>query len=519
MTRTRCSAHGGHRPVSGCSPPQPNTPAGGVASPSPPLGRFVQVLTGEVARFAETHGLGFDDRSLLEHLLLAADHRSGAITPFSLTDLACDLGLGPSGRRTLRGRLERLSAAGAVSWVAPSSASPGRIEVLVYARLVHAGAADRRRGFVQIVPSALTALAQRYHLSPTATALLTRLLVQADPRTQTVMVTTATALARELALGWRRLSPALDELGRAASVEWSPGRPVRVLAYDSLVRTTPSSPGTAARSDGDRAADASHRAPAAAISRGPQDVLPRVQDQDLKPKTTPPDPPRAPAVTGADQRGWGLVVDLEAQLTEAQRQALHQPADRGRLAQLATELGRLASGGWTADELLAHVGAELPGSWRSPARLLWARAQALPTAPPNPDDLRAAADAVRTASQIQAARAYAANQAAVGFLEAAEIVARLAECYSGEALEAALVVLAQCRPDDDVAGAVRHIAESSPPRWPSPHVGPLCPPYPGDDPEAHSGEGEEGRGRRRAAGAAGPVEVGRLLADAGEGWA
>ena len=469
-------------------------------------------MAGELARFAADHGLGFDDRSVLEHLLLAADHRSGMIAPFSLTDLARDLGLGPSGRRTLGGRLKRLEAVGALTWV--GGGRPGRLEILVYGRLVHAGAADRRRGFVQIVPAALAELAGHHHLSPTAAALLSRLLVQADARTHLVVATTSAALANTVALGWRRLGPALEELAGAGAVEWGPGRPLRVLAYDRLVRSAAPGPASA-RSDGDRAGHPPERASNGTKSRGSQDVLPREQDQDLNPKTTPPDPPEARAVPGTDRRGWALVVDLEAKLTEPQRLALHQPADRGRLAQLATELGRLAGGGWTSEELLAHVGAELPGSWRSPARLLWARAQALPTAPPNPEDLRAAADAARAASQIQAARAHAANQAAVDFLESAEIVARLAECYRGEELEAALAALAQCRPGDDVAGAVRELGQSPPGR--ADHgLGLARPPYGGDDPATHGTPVDEAHIRRRSASSAGPVAVGGLLAGFGE---
>ena len=462
---------------------------------------------GEVARFAEAHGLGFDDRSVLEHLLLAADHRSGAIAPFSLTDLSRDLGLGPSGRRTLGGRLKRLQDVGALTWVA--GGRPGRLEVIVYGRLVHAGADDRRRGFVQIVPAALAELAGHHHLSPTATALLRRLLVQADARTHLVVATTSTALADTLGLGWRRLGLALEELVAAGAVDWTSGRPLRVLVYDRLVRSAPAP----ARPDVDRAGRPPDRAPNGAKSRGPQDLLPRGRDQDLNPKTTPPGPPEAQAVSGTDQRGWALVVDLEARLTEPQRQALHQPADRGRLAQLATELGRLTAGGWTSEELLAHVGAELPGSWRSPARLLWARAQALPTAPPSPEDLQAAADATRAALQIEAAQAYAANQAAVDFLESAEIVARLAECYSGEALDAALAMLAQSRPADDVAGIARELARS--PAQPGLDMAHL--PYLGEDPEgAYEAFVDEQRSRRRTAGIAGPVRVGGLLAGFGE---
>lgn len=507
--RSRCStrrrrAAGTHGPsvINADDHPSPPESAG-------PPGRFVQVLVGELARFASTHGLGFDERCLLEHLLLVADHRSGAIAPFSLTDLARDLGLGPSGRRTVRGRLERLKNAGAVTWVSPNASRPGCLQVLVYSQLVHGGAADRRRGFVQLVPSALAELCRRHSLSPTASALILRLALQVDPRSHVVASSTAAALSAELAVGWGRLGPAFEELAAAGVIDWSPRRPLRVVAYDRVVRTASASrpnPATTARSEDGRAANPPKRAPVPAEARGPQDVLSRVQDPDLNPKTTPPVPPEPPAVDGPDGGGWGLVAEIESLLTGPQRQVLHEPCDRGPLTQLASELDRLLDGGWKPEELLAHVGAELPGSWRSPARILWARADKLPTAPPSPETLRATADAVRDRAEIQGARSYAANQAAVEFLEIDEIVARLAQCYSGEALAAALAVVAECRPGEDLARAVRCLGEPSALENSSPNV---------DDAYGRLGLQEERR-RRRGASSTAPIALGELLAEGAE---
>lgn len=462
---TRCS----HvtRPDQRCTRTQQRSPAA-VMTTAPP-GRFVQVMAGELARFASAHALGFDDRCLLEHLLLAADHRSGVIAPFSLTDLARDLGLGPSGRRTVRGRLDRLAAAGAITWESPS-AGRGRLEVLVYSLLVHAGAADRRRGFVQLVPSALATVTRHHGLSPTAAALLPRLALQADARSHEVATTTASALGAELALGWRRLGPALDELVASGLVEWKPGRILRVLAYELLVRSAdgavpPAS--VAARSAPGRAAPDEDRAPQAAKARDRASSFSRVRDQD-----TPPAPPTAPVGDDQPSQGWGFLVELEATLTEPQRQALRSQADRGRLAQLGAELDRLLEGGWEPEALMGHVGAPLPGTWRSPARLLCARAQALPSEPPDPEALRAEAAAAERAAEVVGARHHARNLVDVDFLDAGEIVATLGQTYTGAALEAALAVVAAHR-SEEYARAVFFAGPSSADDRPGPDDRPV----------------------------------------------
>ncbi|MCA1701806.1 MAG: hypothetical protein LC808_00460, partial [Actinobacteria bacterium] len=101
-------------------------------------GSFLQVLPGAVTAFCLEHGLDFDERALLEHLLDTADRGNGVVERSTLSGLARDLGFGPSGRRTLADRLARLAAVGAVQWEPGSGCEPGRIEILVYRRLVRA---------------------------------------------------------------------------------------------------------------------------------------------------------------------------------------------------------------------------------------------------------------------------------------------------------------------------------------------------------------------------------------------
>jgi hypothetical protein len=98
---------------------------------------------------------------------------------------------------------------------------------------------------------------------------------------------------------------------------------------------------------------------------------------------------------------------------------------------------------------MAHVGAPLPGSWRSPARLLCARAQALPSEPPDPEALRAAAAAAEREAAVVGARNHARNLVDVDFLGADEIVAMLAQAYSGDALQAAIAVVHAHRPEEE----------------------------------------------------------------------
>jgi hypothetical protein len=139
------------------------------------------------------------------------------------------------------------------------------------------------------------------------------------------------------------------------------------------------------------------------------------------------------------------LVELEATLSESQREALQGPTDRGRLAQLRSELDRLLDGGWEPEALIAHVGAPLPGAWRSPARLLCARAQALPSQPPDLEALRAEAAAAERTADVVGARHHARNLVDVDFLDATEIVATLGQTYTGDALQAALAVVAAHR--------------------------------------------------------------------------
>ncbi|MGH9165319.1 MAG: hypothetical protein ACRDZW_07410, partial [Acidimicrobiales bacterium] len=84
--------------------------------PLPASGAFVQVLPGAVTAFCLEQGLDFDERALLEHLLDVANRETGVVAGCTASGLARDLGFGPSGRRTLTDRLDRLVAAGAIEW-------------------------------------------------------------------------------------------------------------------------------------------------------------------------------------------------------------------------------------------------------------------------------------------------------------------------------------------------------------------------------------------------------------------
>lgn len=455
-----------------------------------PEGRFVQVLAGELARFAAERTLSFDQRALLEHLLLVVDHRNARLEPFSLTTLASTLGLGPSGRRTLKGYLLQLQAVGAVSMTGLGTDGLGRLEVTAFSALVHRGSDDPRRGFVQLVPAALAELVGRHHLSPTASALLVRLLLLAAARSASVAVAGRRELGQLVGLGTARLERALDELLGAGLLAWPSGGKLLLVAYAQVVRAAPlsASSANAARSRTDRAASESKRAAGPPAARDPLDPL-RAEDFQTKPKTTPPTPPSTPV--GDDHgRGWGFLVKVEQTLTDAQRQALRTALDRAPLSHLVAELDRLLDGGWEPEALLADVAAALPSDWRSPARLLLARARALPTAPPDPEVLRAAADGARLAAQVEAACAFARNNAAVEYLGADEIVGLLARAYGGAALEAGIAVVAACRPGEGVRVPVGRTD--------------------GTDSEPVD---EKPRQRRSEPPSPGPVAVGQLLED------
>jgi hypothetical protein len=97
------------------------------------LPRFVGLRPEAVDALCADRGIGGHERRLLLDLILDANWRTHAVEGFTLTDYAARLGFGPSHRRTLKAQLDRLEAAGVIG------RGVGRIQILVYGELVHAG--------------------------------------------------------------------------------------------------------------------------------------------------------------------------------------------------------------------------------------------------------------------------------------------------------------------------------------------------------------------------------------------
>jgi hypothetical protein len=492
VTATRC-AHRARRPPVACLSPDLG-PVADESAPATaaPTGRFVQLLAGEIARFTTAASLTFDQVDVLVHLLLVADHRTGTVPDVNKTKLARQLGRsGPagSGRRTVGEWLDRLAAVGAVR--SPTT-MPGPVEVLVYRQLVH-GPDDPRRGFVQLVPGAVVGLADRHGLSSTGRALLVRLLLLADPRTHSLA---ALDLGSQVGLSSARLQAGLDELVATGLIDFAGGS-VFVCAYSLVVRpstptaiTGPTKADDRAPQPPKRAVPGGERAVDGSAARGSRNPSPAREDPDHTQdgETTPPSPRQPPAAPAGVGRGWDLVAEIGARLTEGQRSSLHTPADGAVLLQLATDLERLSGGGWAVEALVSHLAAPLPTAVRSVARLLLARAKGLPATPPSPTQLRDAAEAARLALEITGAQSYARNQASVPDWPTAEIAGGLARSFTGEALEAGLAALAAIRPDVDLE-AVRGLTAV---------------------PRNHEPE-SEARPRRDGASSPEPVGIGQLL--------
>ncbi|HET7486512.1 MAG TPA: hypothetical protein VFJ85_01190 [Acidimicrobiales bacterium] len=342
-----------------------------------PPGTFVQVLPGAVSAFCAEHGLDFDERALLEHLLDTAEHGSGVVHDCTLSGLARDLGLGPSGRRTLAARLGRLVSAHAIDWEPSWGSEPGRIEVLVYPRLVRGGRGDRRVGYVQVLPGALAGARARHDLSATAGALLRRLVVDVDHRTH-VLTGSLRQLTTRYGLGRLRLTNALDELAAAGLLRRHPER-LELPAYGDLVRLAapPADPCTP-RSD---------RAPAVPESRAPrvQNARPSSlldgKDQDLEPKT--PENTHAPIADLAQGQGPSLgneardsnLAALALALPEAtHHELLADPAQAPGRQALRRRLERLVAAVGQADAV-ATVSRDWPKGVASPMALANSRAE------------------------------------------------------------------------------------------------------------------------------------------------
>ena len=321
---------------------------GSIRSLRPP-GAFVQVLPGAVTAFCVEHGLDFDERALLEHLLDSADRDSGVVYGCTLSGLARDLGLGPSGRRTLAARLGRLVSAHAIAWEPSWGSEPGRIEILVYPRLVRGGRGDRRAGYVQVLPGALAAAWVRHDLTATARALLRRLVVDVDHRTHALTGSVRQLTAR-YGLGRLRLTNALDELAAAGLLRRLPER-LELPGYGELVRlAAPAVDLSMPRSD---------RAEVAPESRAPrvQNARPSspldAKDQDLEPET--PENTHAPTADSSQGQGRSFSNDAPDSNLAALALALPEATHHELLADPAQAPGRHALQR-RLDRLVAELG-------------------------------------------------------------------------------------------------------------------------------------------------------------------
>lgn len=366
--------------VTDAQPGQPQLPSRGCEVEKPAAsgwagpGAFIQVLPGAVDAFCRDRGLDFDERALLEHLVDSAERDTGVISDCTVTGLARALGLGPSGRRTTASRLDRLVAAAAIDWNRGSATEPGRIRILVHPDLVRKGRGDRRVGYVQVCPQALAEVAIGCALSPTARALLRRLVIDVDHRSRTLSVSIRQLTAR-YGMGRRRMTAALEELADAGLIRRSTGD-IHVLVYERVVRTPspppPMSTNRAAETPAtarlDRATDAPmpsatarpDRAAAAFKTREgrAQNARPTSlidgRDIDLEPESVLQS--RAPSATGQGQvegpcelqseqsllaaLALALPVEVHQELLSDPTQGPGRQALQRRIARLAAQVGQ-----------------------------------------------------------------------------------------------------------------------------------------------------------------------------------
>lgn len=200
-------------------------------------GSLVGVIPAAMGEYCAAAGLDFDERALLEHLVDVAARVTGEVRSSSLTDLAAELGHGPSGRRTLATRLRRLAECGAIEWTPPGRGGlGGRLVLIVHRRLVHQGRCDRQ-SFVLVRRRALTDYASAHGLSPTTRAALHRLLLEANPWRRALLESPAGVMER-WGLGRRRGPRVLAELAAAGAVRCLTDR-LEVAVFADLVHSAP----------------------------------------------------------------------------------------------------------------------------------------------------------------------------------------------------------------------------------------------------------------------------------------
>jgi hypothetical protein len=338
-----------------------------------PTGRFVAIVPEAVESFTTQHGLNSGERALLEYLLLEADWRTHRLPGFSLTDLAEQLRLGPSGRRSLAKRLDRLAASGAVAWSRHQGARSGCLQVLVYSALVR-GAGERVGRWVQVLPDAVSEWSASHELGPAAQALLVRLLLAVDYRSAS-LAGPSSSLAARLGLTWRAFSRAVDELAAAGALTWAPGprcSQLQLVVYPELVRVQASrgrrdQPDSIAGSRAERALPSRNRAASIAESRGrpavldPIDVVERDADEHLPYEAargendacTPPGQGdvEASSLTLWQQLGAAIAPEHREPILTDPEQAGGRTVAKRRLSELADVVGpdeavRQASDDW-----------------------------------------------------------------------------------------------------------------------------------------------------------------------------
>lgn len=350
-----------------CVDAHPNdTPSGA------PSGRFVAIVPEALEAFAAQHGLDSGERALLEYLLLDADWRTHRLPGFSLADLAEQLRLGPSGRRSLAKRLDRLAAIGAVAWSRQQGARPGWVHVLAYSGLVRTSG-ERVGRWVQVLPDAVSHWSTSHDLGPAAQALLVRLLLLVDHRSASLVGPSSTLAAR-LGLTWRAFTLAVDELASAGALTWATearSSQLQLVVYPELVRVHGShmarggAGAGVAESRAGRASRSRNRAAGIAESRGrpgllaPIDLVDRDKDLPYEPCNGQNDADRLAGQGNLQATSPGLWEQLAAAVAPEHREPiLVDPEQAGgrtvakrKLSELAEVVGadeavRQASSDW-----------------------------------------------------------------------------------------------------------------------------------------------------------------------------
>lgn len=318
---------------------------------------FVQIVTSVLDALTDRYGWTFEERAFVEDLVLLANHETGAIAWASQSALADELGYGPSGRRTIAKRLDRLEAAGLVS-MERRGGHGTPVDVGALRARVCPGSADRAgRRFVQLIPQALDELCEGEVLSADARCALRRLVLEAGHDTRAVK---RARLARRWRIGPPRLDRILNELVDVGAVSLC-GADVIVEVYTDVVRAPlvacPADPPGATDRAGQRASDRANRRANEPTERA-NDQAQQALDVDVQ--TGRPDP------SSSDLRARTACAELgrlDAQQAEARgtpivsRPAYERECARRRWQVHGDQLLELADAhpGWTPEVLADQV--------------------------------------------------------------------------------------------------------------------------------------------------------------------